>query len=102
MNHGRARGLKEQKALGITNGGTSLKHFPLVKLLKKLILSSLDSQDSYGKQQHTATAAVFFFKTTGTGTSALPFEVLPCRAPNEQGLSRFMPHCQVNPLGDET
>lgn len=95
-------GLKEQKALGITNGGTSLKHFPLVKLLKKLILSSLDSQDSYGKQQHTATAAVFFFQTTGTGTSALPFEVLPCRAPNEQGLSRFMPRCQVNPGGDET
>lgn len=94
-------GLKEQKALGITNGGTSLKHFPLVKLLKKLILSSLDSQDSYGKQQHTATAAVFFFQTTGTGTSASPFEVLPCRVPNEQGLSRFMPHCQVNPLGDE-
>lgn len=95
-------GLKEQKVLGITNGGTSLKHLPLVKLLKKLILSSLDSQDSYGKQRHAATAAVFFFRTTGTGTSALPFEVLPRRAPNEQGLSRFMPHCQMNPLEDET
>lgn len=50
---------------------------------------------------NTITAVVFFFETIGTGTYSLPFKILPCRVPNEQVLSMFMPNCHTNPFGDK-
>lgn len=78
-----------------------LKSLPFVQLLRKLIISSLHNHDSYGKQQNTITAVVCFFQTIGTGTYSLPFKILPCRVPNEQVLSVFMPNCHMNPVGDK-
>lgn len=91
---------KNKKLLGLQMW-VHLKHFPFVKLLRKLIISSLHNHDSYGKQRNTITAVVFFFKTIGTGTYSLPFKILPCRAPNEQVISMFMPDSHMNPFGDE-